>query len=260
MPTPLIISRAQWGARYGDGKTGATFPATELWLHHSVTRAPEPGATFEQDCAAIRTIEDIGKSRFGEAYGFPYTFGVTPSGRIFTGHDVTKLGAHTMGHNAVARAVVLVGDYTNREPTPAQLDAVAWLIRYGLAAGWWTVGRLTGGHRDVKATECPGDRAYAAIAEIDRRAQQDPAPAGSELPTLRYGMRNNPAVAHLQEFLARVFRSYAGDLPATGNYLDQTKAVVAEFQRRAGVTGPDADGSVCGPRTNAALAGFGYRA
>jgi hypothetical protein len=260
-----IITRASWGARYGDGRAGATYPASEIWLHHSVTHAPEPGATFTQDCAAIRTIEDIGAQRFGQSYGFPYTFGITPSGRIFAGHDVTKLGAHTVGHNAVARAVVLVGDYTSREPTPAQLDSTAWLIRYGLAAGWWTVGQLTGGHRDVKATECPGDRAYAAIGEINRRARDGDAPA-PELPTLRYGMRDNPAVANLQAFLARTFPSYAGSLPATGNYLDQTRAAVAEFQRRAsregwpGLDGPDADGSIVGGDTNRALAGYGYRA
>lgn len=259
MPTSLI-SRAQWGARYGDGRDGAQYPAAEIWLHHSVTRAPEPDATFEQDCAAIRTIEDIGKSRFGEAYGFPYTWGITPSGRIFGGHHVAKLGAHTMGHNAVGRAIVLVGDYSSRPPTATQLDAIVWLVRYGLAAGWWTVGQLTGGHRDIKATECPGDAAYAVIGEVNRRLREDVTPAPTELLTLRYGMRDNPAVANLQAFLRRKFPSYAGGLPATGNYLDQTKAAVAEFQRRAGVTGSDADGTIVGPRTNTALAGFGYRA
>lgn len=75
---------------------------------------------------------------------------------------------------------------------------------------------------------------------------------------LVYGSMNNPAVRELQAFLRRVFPSYASNLPATGNYLDQTKQVVAEFQRRAGVTGSDADGSIVGPRTVTALRRFGY--
>jgi hypothetical protein len=33
---------------------------------------------------------------------------------------------------------------------------------------------------------------------------------------------------------------------------------VAEFQRRTGITGPDADGSVVGPRTLAKLQTFGF--
>jgi peptidoglycan hydrolase-like protein with peptidoglycan-binding domain len=35
-------------------------------------------------------------------------------------------------------------------------------------------------------------------------------------------------------------------------YGPQTVAVIAELQRRAGVTGPDADGTIVGPRTWAA--------
>lgn len=40
----------------------------------------------------------------------------------------------------------------------------------GKRRGWWKTARLSGGHRDVKATACPGRYAYAAIPEINRRA------------------------------------------------------------------------------------------
>jgi hypothetical protein len=46
---------------------------------------------------------------------------------------------------------------------------------------------------------------------------------------------------------------------AAGNYLDQTKAVVAAAQRQAGVTGPDADGTTIGPRSKAAFYARGAR-
>ena len=82
----------------------------------------------------------------------------------------------------------------------------------------------------------------------------------ASLPTLRYGMRNNPAVAALQRFCnAHGWRPALPLLPSTGNYLDQTRAVVEAAQAQMGVTGADADGSVCGPRTNAALWARGYR-
>lgn len=101
------------------------------------------------------------------------------------------------------------------------------------------------------------DDAMAKLADWRRRLSSTPAPSADER-ALVYGMRNDPEVKRLQQFLARVFPAYAGDLPATGNYLEQTRAVVAEFQRRAGITGPDADGSTVGPRTRAALARYGY--
>jgi hypothetical protein len=107
------------------------------------------------------------------------------------------------------------------------------------------------------AAERYADDALAKLADWRRRPGDGGDGGGGGAP-LTYGMRNNPEVAALQRFLARTFPGYAGDLPATGNYLDKTKAVVAEFQRRAGVTGPDADGSIVGPRTRAALANFGF--
>jgi len=80
------------------------------------------------------------------------------------------------------------------------------------------------------------------------------------LPTLSYGMRNNSSVAHLQAFLnAYPWKPALPILPVTGNYLDQTKSVMAAAQVRMGVTGSDANGSIVGPRTNAALYQRGYR-
>lgn len=79
--------------------------------------------------------------------------------------------------------------------------------------------------------------------------------------TLTYGMRADKTVASVQAFLARVFPAYAAGLPATGNYLDQTAAVVQEFQARAGVRNGDGsrpDGRTIGPRTWAALYAHGY--
>lgn len=92
------------------------------------------------------------------------------------------------------------------------------------------------------------------------RARLAPAaPSAPTRPPLSYGMRSHPTVRAVQLFLARAFPAYAGDLPATGNYLNQTVAVVREFQARAGVKGADANGRDIGPRTWAALAAHGYR-
>lgn len=86
-----------------------------------------------------------------------------------------------------------------------------------------------------------------------------PADPGAGLPTLTYGLRNDPRVAAFQkESNAYGWRPALPILPPTGNYLDQTKAVVAAAQKQLGITGPDADGSTIGPRTKAALAARGF--
>jgi hypothetical protein len=179
--TVEIISRARWGARYARGFRSAPLPASEIWLHHSVTIAPDlvwvdaDGDGVEDDEErAMRTLEDIGQQRFGG--GISYTFAVMPSGRTYEGHGVDRQGAHTGGRNDFARAIVLVGDYSTRSPTEAQNTSVAWLVQHGYAMRWWSRTTLNGGHRNAPgaSTACPGDKAYAAIPAINRLALSGP--------------------------------------------------------------------------------------
>lgn len=98
------------------------------------------------------------------------------------------------------------------------------------------------------------------MQEVNGSTPAPPAPAPTpvtNLPTLKYGDRS-AAVSHLQSFMTHTFPSY-NNYPVTGLYGDLTKAGIAEFQRRVAITGPDADGSIVGPQTNAALYKFGYR-
>lgn len=168
-----IIPREEWGAAYGDGDGPAQVPASEVWLHHSVTVAPDVLPPFDDDYAAIRLIDQIGAERFGDVYGFPYTWAVTPVGLIFAGHNPGKNGAHTLGRNSVARAIVLVGNYEEQEPTDAQQNAVAWLLRQVHADGWINSPQLSGGHQQApgqEPTACPGRHALAAIPTINQLA------------------------------------------------------------------------------------------
>ncbi|WP_007023083.1 N-acetylmuramoyl-L-alanine amidase [Saccharomonospora iraqiensis] len=174
-----IIGRARWGARYPDGFRNAPLPASEVWLHHSVTPAPE--WNFADEAAAVRRLEQIGQERFGG--GISYTFVVPPSGRVFEGHSVHRQGAHTGGRNDFSRAICLIGNYERRRVSRQQVDAVAALLRHGHARGWWRQARLTGGHRDAPgaSTLCPGRYAQARIAEINRSAQEDDMPSSDEV-------------------------------------------------------------------------------
>ena len=217
-----IITRVQWGARYGDGKEGATNPATELWLHHSVTLAPDMQLPRDDDYAAIRVIDQIGRDRFGDVYGFPYTFGVTPVGLVFEGHNVRKMGAHTYGHNQQGRAIVLVGNYSQQHPTAEQEHAVADLIVYGHDLGWWTVRQLTGGHRDTKATECPGNYAYARIGAINTIAdglRPVPAPPANRPPRLAWPF----PVGHYVGDVKGPAKSHGGFYPAERYFVENVQ-------------------------------------
>lgn len=257
-----LHTRARWGARYGDGVRPAPLPAAEVWLHHSEhALALTAAADRQADYAAMRQLEEIGQRRFGA--GVSYTFAVFPSGRVMHGHSPNREGTHTLHHNTRGRAIVLVGDYRRRAPAHAMVDAVAQLLHTGAGRRWWTRAQLTGGHRDVVATLCPGDGAYPLIPVINRIAAQlgQSTPAaptvGQHLPRLEAGDRS-PAVRRWQEWLTA---TYSDDNPyrPTGYFGDLTIAGTAAFQKLAGITGADANGRHVGPRTNAAAFARGYR-
>lgn len=171
-----IIPRSEWGAKYSDGAPNVTLklPYAETWLHHSVTRQLAPDATVAQECAAMREIEQIGQDRFRQ--GISYTWLIFPSGRIYEGHSVNRRGAHTGGRNDIARAICFAGNYQTHELTTAQVTSAAWLLRHAHEQGWAKNPTANGGHRDLKATDCPGRHTYDAIPDINYLASQ----AGTE--------------------------------------------------------------------------------
>lgn len=169
-----IIPRSEWGARYPAGFAAAPLPATRLYLHNSVTLAPDLVAPFDDDYAAIRTLERIGQERFGG--GISYTFPITPAGLIFDGHGIGRRGAHTKGFNTTGRAICWVGNYDRDRPPAPMVDATVWLLQHGVEQGWWDEPRFDGGHRDAPgaSTACPGRHAYALIGDINLRASAPP--------------------------------------------------------------------------------------
>lgn len=53
-----------------------------------------------------------------------YHFVVSPSGRIFRGRPVDRLGAHVLGHNVGTVGVGLMGNFELERPTHAALEAL----------------------------------------------------------------------------------------------------------------------------------------
>lgn len=170
-----IYSRAEWGAKYRDGVGTRPVGNLETYLHHTVTAHLSEGATVAQEMAQMRHIEQIGQSRFGA--GISYTFIIFPSGRVYQGASISRVSYHSgAGRNTRGAGICLAGNYdTNRVGTRAA-TALADLLSHGVARGWWKSNRLTSGHRDFKATACPGRYAYPLVKSTNAGATPKPAP------------------------------------------------------------------------------------
>jgi hypothetical protein len=212
-----IIPRSEWGASYRAGFGARALPVGEAYLHHSATAPPANSPASER--AAMRQIEQIGQQRFGA--GFSYNLAVMPSGRVYEGCGVSRVGAHTRGRNTAALGIVLVGDYdTARVPAAAQ-QALVDLLRHAHASRWLTRPAFTGGHRDAPgaSTACPGRHAHALISDLNRRATEDDnMPTPDEIAravwthsiAAREGVGPAPASAWLQHAAIHSGRASAG--------------------------------------------------
>lgn len=163
-----IIQRPEWGARYEDGFGPRPVGDLDVYVHHSVTVAPDLIPPFTDDYAAVRTLERIGEDRFGK--GISYQFPITPAGLIFEGVSIDRVGAAISNYNTPSANIVWIGNYDVANPPRPMLEATDWLLRHGVDQGWWRSPKVDGGHRDAPGaqTACPGRYAYALLDNLNR--------------------------------------------------------------------------------------------
>lgn len=158
----------------------------------------------------------------------------------------------------IARAEQLGGPTGPADPFTNQLSGFIGLAarqkQRGLQDGFRSYNG-SGPLAEKYGREKIGDR-NAWAARLDGAATI--APDADSLPELTHGMRGDRRVASLQRFLnAYRWVPALPLLPITGNYLDQTAAVLAAAQQQMGVSG--GDGRNTGPQTRRALWERGWR-
>lgn len=158
-----VIPRHEWGPRAPLGPP-MTLPVGEANLHHSVT------ALTADPLADMRAIERIGIERFGIfSYSWAYH---RPSRSLLTGAGDT-IGAHTAGRNSRSLGLVLIGNYDVHPLDDIAVQDLGEALRWLVHTGRLTPDFVLRGHRDHKATACPGKHAYARLGDIRAAARQE---------------------------------------------------------------------------------------
>ena len=162
MPGLGIVNRAQWGAEPYRGTPTAQPRYDAIVVHHS--------AGF----LSVRQIQRLHQVERGWS-DIGYHFLIDEAGTVFQGRPAVggqlAIGAHVGGANTGKVGVCLMGCFhpempdCDDSPRPSMIDALgdllAYLCRtYGIAAG------EIFGHRDFKATACPGSEVYARLDEV----------------------------------------------------------------------------------------------
>lgn len=154
----VVVARSVWGAKPGSlPDAPMRLPASHVFIHHSVT------AVTADPYADMRQIERVGMERFG---CFPYSYCVHPrAGEVLEGAGLAR-GAHTGRWNSTSFGIGWIGNYDERSPKVAQIDATRALIADLQAAGHLRRNVQIFAHRDVAATACPGQKLYDILDVI----------------------------------------------------------------------------------------------
>ncbi len=198
------LSRGRWGAdeslrfdENGEDRWGYApryYPAQTLTVHHTagVNDDPDPGATVRA-IYRFHTIErgfgDIGYQLLIDEQGRLYE-GRYSGEDILPGHDTNLLavqGAHVGGINSGNFGVALLGNFMTEKPTAAAIGTLAAVLA-GLAVvhdldpeadttyqspvlSHVSIDIATvPGHRDWRATLCPGDLLYGQLSWLRLQA------------------------------------------------------------------------------------------
>jgi len=150
---PEIVSASDWGASRPRRTLSPRGPLDHLVLHHTGYPSERVGTSIAAQSRHMREIERWHLDRGFLAIG--YHFVISPTGCIFRGRPVDRMGAHVKGHNRGTVGICLMGDFERERPTVAALAALA-AVRKQLIPG--AEGRPLRGHRDHggQATICPG--------------------------------------------------------------------------------------------------------
>ena len=119
-----------------------------------------------------------------------------------------------------------MGNFENDPVPPGLVRQVAALVRHGHGQGWWPE-TLTGGHRDVRPTACPGEKLYVRIDEINRLAVIDDEEVDEV--TLRKGAKGK-AVTMFQDGLLGWNPDALPQFGADGDFGNETETWVRNFQ------------------------------
>ncbi|MFA5137789.1 MAG: peptidoglycan recognition family protein [Elusimicrobiota bacterium] len=168
---PTVVGRSQWGAKPPKGDYTEHQPV-RITQHHTAGRQP---FTLKDATDEMLFTQDFHQNGRGWL-DIGYHFLMDGEGRIFQGRPETVVGTHVGNQNTGNIGISLMGYYhepKNHQVSQAQLDSLAALGRW-LTRNYKISPDAYKAHRDLSATACPGDIAYALMDRIRDSFRQAP--------------------------------------------------------------------------------------
>ncbi|KAM6932900.1 peptidoglycan recognition protein 5, partial [Xenentodon cancila] len=157
-----VISRLQWGAAFPKQKEMVRGPARRVVIHHTALHSYKDLEERKDHLVTIQRLH-MNQRHFDD---IGYNFLVSADGTVFEGRGWGVVGAHTKGHNSDSLGIAFMGNFNNDTPTKEAILSVKRLLQLGVSQGFLEAHFVLCGHRDLGATECPGENLYAALPQL----------------------------------------------------------------------------------------------
>jgi hypothetical protein len=152
LPDVVANSAAAGGA---DLRLRVPHEITHVTLHH--TGSAEPLRPDEDPVQKLRNLQAWGASD-RNWWDVPYHFLIDLEGNIYEGRDWRYKGDTNTTYEPGGHLLIsVIGNYGIQQPTPAQVDAIAEVMAWGLDRFSLTPDRIGGHYNYASSTSCPGE-------------------------------------------------------------------------------------------------------
>ncbi|XP_030400189.1 peptidoglycan recognition protein 1 [Gopherus evgoodei] len=161
---PTIVSRRQWGARPPRSRVPLRTPVPYVIIHHTTGNRCTSQASCSREVKGIQNYH-MNTQRWSD---IGYNFLIGEDGRVYEGRGWKTMGAHAKKWNHKSLGFSFLGNFSNRIPSAAALNAAKSLIQCAISRGFLKRSYTVTGHRNVNPTSCPGNALYRVISKWPR--------------------------------------------------------------------------------------------
>lgn len=159
-----VMRRGHW--RGLEPRTGLMQVAASGYYRMTVHHTASVLAPARKASDVAAQIEGIAAGHMERHYGdIAYHLLVDTDGRVWEGRSLAYEGAHVMSANPGNIGVALLGDFSEADPSDAQVQSLDAVTRVLCHINDIAPDRVYG-HRDLASSSCPGERLYERLPQL----------------------------------------------------------------------------------------------
>ncbi|KAJ6636565.1 Peptidoglycan-recognition protein LB, partial [Pseudolycoriella hygida] len=156
-----IVTRSEWGGKPPKLVEHLNGSAPYVIIHHSFI---PPQCNNTDECKrAMQSMQNFHQNDRGWN-DIGYNFAIGGDGQIYEGRGFNVVGAHAPVYNFKSVGICFIGDWREHLPPAHMIENAHRLIAFGASTGKIQQNYTLLGHRQVRNTECPGDRLFKEIS------------------------------------------------------------------------------------------------